>query len=304
MNPPYGVNSSGSSAHLHLEFTEKCLEISNNVVSIFPDRIITSSSNKYDKYKEKFNDRLYDIEQINSNETFNTATPPVGIFTFGKDKTNTIKVKWLNGDEEEYNSMNDFGSNFNKYEQQIFNYCKNDKPNFNPFRPLGKDKKEKLSEFCDLYINRRWPKDNKIFLITNLANGGMNGSFISNSVGQICENNEKLKEEMIKRKGACCTIMTFDSIISAQNCKEALKRPLMRLFLYRLQDDQSMTARVYVGIPNINWEDERTKTDNGILEMCGCSKDKAKEYAEYCAKVVKNEIEDKYSNKSRRAKNV
>ena len=37
-------------------------------------------------------------------------------------------------------------------------------------------------------------------------------------------------------------------------------------------------------IPDINWEDDRVKTDEGLLEVCGCPKDKAKEYAEYCKK--------------------
>ena len=39
-------------------------------------------------------------------------------------------------------------------------------------------------------------------------------------------------------------------------------------------------------IPDINWEDDRVKTDEGLLEVCGCPKDKAKEYAEYCKKII------------------
>ncbi len=43
-----------------------------------------------------------------------------------------------------------------------------------------------------------------------------------------------------------------------------------------------MTARVYKYIPDIDWSDPRVVTDEGLLEVCGCPKDKCKEYAEYC----------------------
>ena len=46
-----------------------------------------------------------------------------------------------------------------------------------------------------------------------------------------------------------------------------------------------MKSRVYKYIPNINWEDSRTKTDEGILQMCGCIK-LCKEYADYCKKII------------------
>ena len=91
---------------------------------------------------------------------------------------------------------------------------------------------------------------------------------------------------MIKHRGTCCTIMTFNSIKEAENCKIGLQNPLMRFFLYKLQDDQSMSARVYVGVPNIDWSDDRVKTDEGLLEVCGCPKDKCKEYANYCKKII------------------
>lgn len=37
-------------------------------------------------------------------------------------------------------------------------------------------------------------------------------------------------------------------------------------------------------IPDIDWSDSRVTTDEGLLEVCGCPKDKAKEYSEYCRK--------------------
>ena len=40
-------------------------------------------------------------------------------------------------------------------------------------------------------------------------------------------------------------------------------------------------------IPDINWEDPLVSTDEGILELCKCPKDKCKEYAEYCKNYMK-----------------
>lgn len=287
MNPPYGSKTQKTSPQLHYQFVDKMLDISKKQVSIFPSRIINTTSKEYNKYKEKFNKYIIDIEEISSNVFLDTHMPNVGIFVFNDDKNKeNIHIKKIDGTEENISSLFDKGSGFTKYEKEIFEYCKVDKPNFNPFRPLGDDKNKYLSEFCDKYINKRWVNNDKYFLITNLANGRINATFISKAIGQICKNTKELKELMLQRRGACCTIMTFDSEKAAENCKIALQNPLMRFFLYRLQDDQSMTARVYVGVPDIDWSDDRVKTDEGLLEVCGCPKDKCKEYADYCKKVI------------------
>ena len=51
-----------------------------------------------------------------------------------------------------------------------------------------------------------------------------------------------------------------------------------------------MSGFVYKYVPNINWEDSRVTTDEGLLEVCGCPKDKCKEYAEYCMNYMKKLI--------------
>ena len=82
-----------------------------------------------------------------------------------------------------------------------------------------------------------------------------------------------------------CALM-FKTKKAGINCKIALQHPLLRFTLYRNQDDQNMVPRVYKYIPAINWEDDRVKTDEGLLQVCGCPADKAKEYAEYCKKII------------------
>ena len=47
-----------------------------------------------------------------------------------------------------------------------------------------------------------------------------------------------------------------------------------------------MSGRCYKYVPDINWENNEVKTDEGILKLCGCPKDKCKEYAEYCRKYM------------------
>ena len=286
MNPPYGNKKSGSSPFLHFYFVNKCLEIADKNVVIMPSRLLYSTSKEYDNIKNLYNKTLLSAEEIDSSVFQDTGMMPVAIYNFDNKKSkDTILIKRLN-DKNEYdiNSLNELNT-FSQYEKNIFEIVKNNNPNYHPFRPIGKDKKQNLSEFCDKYINTRWKKDN-IYLLTSLANGGMNGTFISNTLGQIINNNKDLKNEMIKRKGSCCTIMKFDDVIEAKNCKIALQNSLMRFILYRLQDDQNMTKRTYIGIPDIDWSDNRVRTDEGLLEICGCPKDKCKEYADYCKKII------------------
>ena len=85
-------------------------------------------------------------------------------------------------------------------------------------------------------------------------------------------------------------MVIFNSAKSAYNCKLALERSLFRFILYKTQLDQHIyDKKTYKYIPDIDWEDSRCLTDEGLLEMCGCPKDKAKEYAEY----VKNYVEER-----------
>ena len=138
----------------------------------------------------------------------------------------------------------------------------------------------------DKWLNNLIKRGKTIFLTANSANGGMNGTFFSKTVGKIFTNIEDLKNNFKERKGAVCNIMLFDTFKAAENCRDAMKRPLLRFALYRTQDDQNLRKKCFAYIPDINWEDSRVKTDEGLLEVCGCPKDKCKEYADYCRKVI------------------
>lgn len=275
-NPPYGSRRSGDE-NLHFKFVDKCLKIANKQVVIMPILMYKSSNTKFKERIKEYKKTLLSVEEVDSAIFKDTSMPNVGIYNFdiNKHNENDTEITFINKDVTATTS----------YENEILKFIKTDNINYNPFRPEGKNKRENLSSFIDKYIKSRFNED-KIFLLSNLANGGMNATFFSNRVGQIISSTDKLKQTLINRKGAATTIMTFDSIKEAENCKVALQNPLLRFGLYRLQDDQSMTKRVYKHIPDINWADERVKTDEGLLEVCGCPKDKCKEYADYCKKII------------------
>ena len=87
----------------------------------------------------------------------------------------------------------------------------------------------------------------------------------------------------------------------AENCKKAMNNPILRMFLLKTQTTQSLTTLCYQYVPNIDWSDPRVVTDEGLLEVCGCSKDKCKEYAEYCRKYMK-EFDKQHQSKKNKKK--
>ena len=116
----------------------------------------------------------------------------------------------------------------------------------------------------------------------------MNGTFFSGKVGQIFENyNDMIAYFISIDVGNPHNVMLHNSVLAASNCKIAMNNPVLRFTCYRTQTYQRMIAKqVYKYIPAINWEDPRVITDEGLLEVCGCPKDKCKEYADYCRKIM------------------
>lgn len=288
MNPPYGSDKSGD-RYLHFKFVNKCLEFSDKQVVIMPVRMFKSDNKIYNQFKEKYDPSLISIEEVKSTLFEGTHMENTAIYYFNKSKKNNdiIIIKYENGQVDHKKSLFDL-SRFTDYEKEISKYLyRETKPNYTDLKVRDvriKKDKEKLTEFLNKELPKRLNK--KVYLLTNLANGGMNGKWISGNAGQIFNNQKDLIEYGIKSKGAAKNIMQFDTLKEAENCKIALNNNVLRWILYKVQDDQSITSRIYKYIPDINWEDNRVKTDEGLLEVCGCPKDKAKEYAEYCKKVI------------------
>jgi len=287
MNPPYGSDKSGD-RYLHFKFTEKILDLSKKAIVIMPFRMLKSSSKKYDVWKQKLSKNLVSIEETNSADFLGTAMFNTGIYDWEENYTGEINIIYKNNDTKHVDSLLNV-SIFSNYEENIVNLLYNNKKaKYKEIKVRDtkiKKNKESLKEFTKNVILKGLGETN-YFLLTNLANGGMNGRWISGNAGGIYDLTA-LYNYIIETNAAVKNIMEFNSKEEAENCKIALQNPVLRFVLYKLQDDQNINERLYKYVPDIDWSDDRVKTDEGLLEVCGCPKDKCKEYADYCKKIIK-----------------
>ena len=88
MNPPYDGN-------MHYDFTMKCLNIAENVISVMPNSIIWRDSKHFQKYKKAYNTRLYEVEEVSSSVFNETHMQDIAVFSF-KNNTNELTINYLN----------------------------------------------------------------------------------------------------------------------------------------------------------------------------------------------------------------
>ena len=302
-NPPYG-NRGGDTRHL--KFVDKCLDLAETQIVVMPFTFVTKINHKSSKkYKEKFSPYLSEVEEFDYKYFKGTVMPNVGIYVFG-DKTQYIEIKYVNSTSETLTSLLD-KPEFTNYENEFMQYLKNQGTqeiiwaggNRKCKSELRKINVENHIDFLNKKIIdsckelKQQLNTYKSGLIVNNSNGGMNGKAFSSKNGNIFNSYEDFENFFIERNiSSGYNVILFNSKLEAENCKIALQNPLLRFTIYRLQDDQSMYSRVYKYIPAINWEDPRVKTDEGLLEVCGCPKDKCKEYADYCKKIIE-EVDNK-----------
>ena len=297
MNPPYG--SVGGDT-IHLKFVDKCLNIANTQVVVMPFKFVTKIYHKpAKKFKEKFSPYLSEVEEIDSKCFIGTAMYNVGIYVFG-DETQNIDIKYVNSENEILESLLD-KSEFTVYEKEIISYLEKQGPQEIVWAGGNRKLKSELQNIAvenhkdflkkkiiDSCKNLKQQLNTyKSGLIVNNSNGKMNGKAFTSISGQIFNSYKEFENFFIERNVANgYNVILFNSPKAAENCKIALQNPLLRFTIYRSQDDQNMAWRVYRYIPNIDWSDDRVKTDEGLLQLCGCPADKAKEYAEYCKKII------------------
>lgn len=309
LNPPYG--STGGDT-VHLKFVENCLDICNKQVVVMPFTFVTKLSNKVqNKYKDRLSKYITDIEEVNSNVFTDTAMPNVGIYVLdnNKDKNEKIKITYIKGNIEELNSLLD-KKNTTDYEDEILHVLSKNGSQFG-FSAGGHDHVTKKSlarqgitdsitvqqlinqdieKNCikAFKLNKLSDNDKKIYMIVN-SHLTPCGKYFTKNVGQLYNSlQEIIKDQINRQKTAFFNYLVFNSEKEAENCKAALNNPLLRFALYKVQDDQNMTInKCYKYVPSIDWSDDRVKTDEGLLEVCGCPKDKIKEYVEYCKDIIK-----------------
>ncbi len=287
-NPPYGEPGTGD-LQLHYTIISKLLDCyKNKMIAIMPHRIAYSTSEKYNNFKEKFT-MVSEVTEIDSSCFHNTAMANIGIFVFENSKQEKININLKN---RTYSVNNWFEvSPFTEYESTFINRLYNKNPNYNAFRPYKDDKdiNKNGKNFLDNYCQKHFSNNNGYFVVTCLANGAGigKGIFISSKDTQVIfDGIENLKKYFIEHNNFAKVISVFNTKNAANNYVAALKRPLLKFTLIKMQDDQNMTERCYQYIPDIDWNDDKTKTDFGILQLCGFTDAEAKEFSDYVMKNV------------------
>lgn len=271
-NPPYGEHGTGD-LQLHYTITSMLLDkYKSKMIIIMPHRIAYSTSDKYDKFKKQFIN-VSKIIEVESKCFVNTSMANVGIFVFENTKQNLIHIclKNKNYTVKSLFDITPFTDYENKFMKKLLNI------NFSLFVDARRGNTE-------ITLNN---KLKKYGFSVSLANGALNAKYFSNLLV-----NEPVKEKTILinwllnynvNKKA---VLTHDNKLYLENLKTAMNRPLLRFGLHKMQDDQNMTSRVYKYIPDIDWSDNKTLTDDGILELCGFSHNDAIEFSTYCKEYI------------------
>ena len=289
-NPPWGQS-------IHYEFTQKFLDLANQVISIMPNSIVKRDSKHFKKFKDAYNDKLYDVEEVDSKLFEGTNMQNCCIFCF-KDHIDGLHIKYLDGKEENLKCINEKDySGFTPYEKEIVKYLYNEKPNIvqggvlHDERGHGITPKKHLDKYINWVLNHL--PDDKVYLIVQAAaavpqagKGRFDHNYISNKVGQILNNKNELSEYLKKRGGVICHYMYFNTIEEAENCKFAMQRPLLRFPLLRLHTDRHLNpGKHYKYIPDIDWSN--IKSDYDILKACKCPENKIDEYLNYVNNIIR-----------------
>lgn len=298
-NPPYDTNGSA----IHQKFVDKCLHISDKQIVVMPFTFLTVDNKNNNKYKQIFNDYIVYVEEVKSSAFEGTCMPNVGIYVFHKHKKeDNITINYIDKGVQCVNDLFDI-KKITGIEKEILDTLSSkgrmqimfggNHPRITVLKKYGIDETEAQN-----IVNRQVDKSlsdfpaNKVYLLVSNVNGGMNAKFISSRNGQIFDNINDLYEHFYHiNMSSGYNIIICDNVKQAQHCKEALKRPLLRFTCYKTQDNIHLKIyKCYKYIPNIDWEN--IYTDEDILIACGCDKDKAKEYVEYCKEVI-DEVDNK-----------
>lgn len=292
MNPPYSTTGGGN---LHLDFTKAALEIADNVVSLFPFSFVKRMGIQYDKYNSVFDDRLISVEEISSKMFAGTNMQNIGVYNFIPYNDSVITITDITGSSKIVKSLNDLSVG-NKEESELFNAVKSagsvervsllrDERNIRKLNPDLSINEARLIKSKEI-ANRLSAKFNdKVCLIvtaTSGTNDKLDGRLILSSSGQICDTAESLKMMLLNATARDYRGIFVNTVKAAKNLKAACERTLIRFLIFRMQKDRCIVIQTLGVIPNIDWSDPKAKTDQGILELCGMTPDRAKYWADYC----------------------
>lgn len=305
MNPPYGAKGEKD---LHYRFTEKCINMCDDVICVMPFTLINSKGDVNEKYRKILQCSLIEAEELNASEYFgDTEQLNIGVYQFNKNKvskdiniiflnkkdvytTETLDIPLFSEYESQFTTLlqpaliPDVQIRWNEYIDHPERHVERISKKYNIQNPSLQDVIKKLREERVQSL-----PDNKIYLNTNAVTGNKpNGLYIFNTTGRIFQNKDEVLSYLNKMNTSVgYMFISFDTVNEAKNCKISLQNPLLRFVLLKQQEQAGrMMKTCYQYVPNIDWSDPRVVTDEGLLEICGCPKDKCKEYAEYCRKYM------------------
>ncbi len=282
-NPPFG-SVGGDTLHL------KCLDMVydkfiKKMLIIMPYGFVTKDTRSFKKYQIKFAHKLQHVKEIAGNNFEGTCMHSAAIYEFTNEETKTTILEDLSGNKTEKSDLTNI-SLFTPYEKEIIKYLENQGQQLIKCagghdhctkRSLNKEGifdesqiKKLINETIIKHSQHLYQYNSKTFLMVNIANGGMNGSFISSKNGLIFNNINDLINLFIERSNSTgYTIVILNSKQSAENCKIALQNPLLRFTCYKTQIDQNMTInKVYKGKITAG-EIGLPQKDSDIILPCG-----------------------------------
>ena len=313
-NPPFG--SVGGDT-LHLKCTDMVYDKFNKkMIIIMPFGFVTKDTRSFKKYQEKFAPKLQYVKEISGSNFEGTCMFSTAIYEFTNKESETTVIEDISGNKIEKTDLTNI-SKFSTYENNIIQYLLNAGSQFVCWSGnVDKRKKELIgmseSEAHSFLINKiiknceilktELTEHYSSGIVCNRANGSMNGQYITSKCGVIFDDYSDFENYFIKMFTSIgYTTILHKSHIASENCLKAIQNPLLRFCLHKTQVDQNMYNKHYKYIPAIDWEDPRCLTDEGLLEMCGCPSDKAKEYAEYVKNYIDN-VDKKFNENKKRNK--
>ena len=320
MNPPYGAKGEKD---LHYRFTEKCINMCDDVICVMPFTLINSKGDVNEKYRKILQCSLIEAEELNASEYFgDTEQLNIGVYQFNKNKvskdiniiflnkkdvytTETLDIPLFSEYESQFTTLlqpaliPDVQIRWNGYIDHPERHVERISKKYNIQNPSLQDVIKKLREERVQSL-----PDNKIYLNTNAVTGNKpNGLYIFNTTGRIFKNKDEVLSYLNEMNTSVgYMFISFDTVNEAKNCKISLQNPLLRFVLLKQQEQAGrMMKTCYQYVPNIDWSYPRVVTDEGLLEVCGCPKDKCKEYSAYCRKYME-EFDKQHQSKKKKVK--
>lgn len=298
MNPPF---TDIKIKKLYAVFIINASKICKQTIAVAPRGIFYSKNDK--QIKDELSKYLVRADEEASQIFQGTSMEPIAIYQLTNNKTENeyIDIYSYYEDHHKIKNLNDI-KKFSEYEENFIKYltnqgqlqcinCNGHKTSAATLIKRGILLREQIVKIQqdEVETNALYVPENKIYLVLAKVMD-RKPLYMSKAeykrTGLIFDDRQDLINNMKEWNiNTGYMVACLNSIKAAENLRETLRHPLMRYILFKYTPQQLQAAYKYV--PNINWEDDRVLTDEGLLEVCGCPKDKAKEYAEYCEQRMK-----------------